>query len=433
MTEEERQRQRLQAELARKKQDEIAMLSQSAMTPEELAQLTEQAGYDPSGREAMLASMLRGGQDAVFGDMPQGKQIGDIYVAPTWSESLNAAAQKGIGGYQMGQARKEQTAIDEKRGLAKTAAAKVAAEEARVKSLGQAQSDLADMVDTEADNARDERRLTQAAEIARLNREAADKRHGLTLAARQTLQDQRLKAQAEQAQAAADAKAAKEAEGPKDEPLSPASAAAGIREYRNRIMQDVLPMAQALQRFDTALSPYAVGGEKERAFGDIPGMGQFSGKGGMVGYAGRMGEKAAAMLGGEDGATDPEQIFAVARDIANTKVREGAGLSQTVAEIARMKAVLDGEFGTDPAVVRNSVDAVKAAMNADIHALRSGTHPQVVEMYDQAAGDNNITTKQFQRLQFAGDEPQAAAEPAPAGVDQETWQHMTEEERALFR
>lgn len=431
MTEEERQR--LQAELLRKQQAQIAMLSQSAMSPEQLAQLTEQSGYDPAGKEAMLATMLRGGQDAVFGDMPQGKQIGDIYVAPTWSESLNAAVSKGLGGYQMGQARKEQTAIDEKRGLAKTAAAQIAAEEARVKQLADAESGMTSMLNAQGDDARAERQITQQAENARLSREAADNRLSRTMAQQQTLQDQRLKAQAEQAQAAADAKAAKEAEGPKDEPLSPASAAAGIREYRNRIMQDVLPMAQALQRFDTALSPYAVGGEKERAFGDIPGMGVLSGKGGMTGYVGRMGEKVAALAGGEDGATDPEQIFAVARDIANTKVREGAGLSQTVAEIARMKAVLDGEFGSDPAVVRNSVDAVKAAMNADIHALRAGTHPQVVEMYDRQAGDNNITTKQFQRLQFAGDEPEAAAEAAPAGVDAETWQHMTEEERALFR
>ena len=183
MTEEERQR--AWAEQLRKVQDRVAMLSQSAMTPEELAQLTEQAGYDPSGREAMLASMLRGGQDAVFGDMPQGKQIGDIYVAPTWSESLNAAAQKGVGGYQMGQARREQTAIDEKRGLAKTAAAKVAAEEARKEQLATAEKGLAGMVTADQKAAMDERRLQQTADIAATNRAAADARLTRTLTAQE--------------------------------------------------------------------------------------------------------------------------------------------------------------------------------------------------------------------------------------------------------
>jgi len=172
MTEEERQR--LQAELLRKQQEQVAMLSQSAMTPEELAQLTEQAGYDPSGKEAMLATMLRGGQDAVFGDMPQGKQIGDIYVAPTWSESLNAAAQKGIGGYQMGQARKEQTAIDEKRGLSKAAAAKVAAEQARIEQLAQAEEGLAAMLTDDQKAAMEQQKFaeTQANNAARNQREA---------------------------------------------------------------------------------------------------------------------------------------------------------------------------------------------------------------------------------------------------------------------
>ena len=180
MTEEE-ERQRLQAELLRKQQEQVAMLSQSAMTPEELAQLTEQAGYDPSGKEAMLATMLRGGQDAVFGDMPQGKQIGDIYVAPTWSESLNAAAQKMIGGYQMGQARKEQTAIDEKRRLSKAAAARVAAEQARAKQQATAESELNDLLNAQGDDARAERQLTQAAENARLAREGAESRFQRTL------------------------------------------------------------------------------------------------------------------------------------------------------------------------------------------------------------------------------------------------------------
>jgi hypothetical protein len=182
MTEEERQR--LFAEMLRKQQEEVATLSQSSMTPEQLAAAMAQSGYDPAGKEAMLASMLRGGQDALYGEMPQGKEIGDIYVAPTWSESLNAAVQKGMGGYQMGQARKEQTGIDEKRGLAKTAAAQVAAETQRVEQLADAEKGLATMVNAQGDDARAERQMAQQAENARLSREAADNRLTRTLEAR---------------------------------------------------------------------------------------------------------------------------------------------------------------------------------------------------------------------------------------------------------
>ncbi len=181
MTEEERQR--LFAEMLRKRQAEVGMLSQSTMTPEELAAAMQQSGYDPAGKEAMLATMLRGGQDAVFSDMPQGKQIGDIYVAPTWSESLNAAAQKGIGGWQMGQARKEQTAIDEKRALSKTAEARLAAEAARKEQLATAESGVMDMMTAEQKAAMDAKRLQQQADIAAANRSAADSRLTRTLEA----------------------------------------------------------------------------------------------------------------------------------------------------------------------------------------------------------------------------------------------------------
>lgn len=182
MTEEERQR--LQAELLRKQQEQVAMLSQSSMTPEELAAAMQQSGYDPAGKEAMLASMLRGGQDAVFSDMPQGRMMGNVYAAPNWAESLNGAASKLVGGYQMGQARKEQTAIDEKRALSKTAAAKLAAETARKEQLATAQGNLGDMLTAEQTAAMAERRLQQTADIAAARERGANARLTRTIDAK---------------------------------------------------------------------------------------------------------------------------------------------------------------------------------------------------------------------------------------------------------
>lgn len=140
MTEEELKA--LYAKMLRESQGRVDMLSQSAMSPEQLAALAEQSGYDGSSREAMAAALMRGGQEALYSQMPQGKTVGDIYVAPTWSESLNGAAQKLIGGYQMGQARKESQAIDEQQKAAKAAAAQVAVEAARKKELGSEQRNL---------------------------------------------------------------------------------------------------------------------------------------------------------------------------------------------------------------------------------------------------------------------------------------------------
>jgi hypothetical protein len=73
------------------------------------------ANRDFDGRQAMIAQQLRQGNDNLMAEAPQGKQMGDVYVAPTWSENLAGAAQKMIGGYQMGQARKAGNQLGEDR------------------------------------------------------------------------------------------------------------------------------------------------------------------------------------------------------------------------------------------------------------------------------------------------------------------------------
>jgi len=176
MTPDELARQQARANYLRQQQSQADVLRKSAMTPEALAEAIRLSGYDPQGKEQMLATMLRGGQDALFGEMPQGKRVGEVYVAPTWSETLNAAVQKGLGGYQMGQARKEQTSIDDQRAAATSAEAQVAAEQARAKQLADAEKAIMSTMDSQSDDDRAERKMAQAAELAGLARAAADAR-----------------------------------------------------------------------------------------------------------------------------------------------------------------------------------------------------------------------------------------------------------------
>ena len=176
MTPDELARQQARANYLRQQQSQAEVLRKSAMTPEALAEAIRLSGYDPQGKEQMLATMLRGGQDALFGEMPQGKRVGEVYVAPTWSESLNSAVQKGLGGYQMGQARKEQTSIDDQRAAASSAEAQVAAEQARAKQLADAEKAIMSTMDSQSDDDRAERKMAQAAELAGLARAAADAR-----------------------------------------------------------------------------------------------------------------------------------------------------------------------------------------------------------------------------------------------------------------
>ena len=102
----ELEKQRRQAEVIRGMTAGMSPAMTTQMTDEQRAILEQQAAQDPATKEAMMAEMLRTGSDALFNTgVAQGKTIGDIYVAPTWSESLNNAVKQGIGGYQMGKAR----------------------------------------------------------------------------------------------------------------------------------------------------------------------------------------------------------------------------------------------------------------------------------------------------------------------------------------
>lgn len=417
MTEEERQR--LQAELLRKQQEQIAMLSQSAMSPEQLAQLTEQAGYDPAGKEAMLATMLRGGQDAVFGDMPQGKQVGDIYVAPTWSESLNAAVSKGLGGYQMGQARKEQTAIDEKRGLSKAAAAQVAAEEARAKQQATAESDLNAMLNAQGDDARAERQITQQAENARLSREAADARLTRTLAARASAPSaantpKRSNSQPVQYQLKDGSKVwgtmvdGQPVDATTGQPISLEGASRVMEKTEYQRDKDLekfgartekaRTLAERVENLDTILQPYVEQGLKPD---QIPGIGALEKTEGVVGNVARFASDLTA-----DGAPAGEVNSAV-RGVMNIITRNQAGMSQTIAEIERLTGESATKLLNDPQTFLEYYDRLKDSIAADLRHVAQTTPPEAVEAYkaNLAEGEFDVSNPQFRRFEFGGQKP----------------------------
>jgi hypothetical protein len=66
--------------------------------------------------------------DMLMSEGPKGKQMGNVYVAPTWSENLAGAVQKGIGGYGLGQTNKRER-------LGRETAGDLAAEEAARRRL----------------------------------------------------------------------------------------------------------------------------------------------------------------------------------------------------------------------------------------------------------------------------------------------------------
>ena len=437
MTEEE-ERQRLQAELLRKKQEQVAMLSQSAMTPEELAQLTEQAGYDPSGKEAMLATMLRGGQDAVFGDMPQGKQIGDIYVAPTWSESLNAAAQKMIGGYQMGQARKEQTAIDEKRRLSKAAAARVAAEQARAKQQATAESELNDLLNAQGDDARAERQIQQTAENARLSREAADNRLSRTLEARANVPKSGSSGRGSKNEptrfidpyngnelmAAFDKASGTYFDPITGQPLAP-------ERMEGKIREDAMTEGQrekAVQQFidknkDTFGLMHDIQSAEETwvANGMQPGENPFNW---FTKQAGVLGDAARVVSDiGEDGAPT-QNDYAAAQTVFNTIGRLRAGLSQTNTEIARIKTETGQDPMASPDVMMKYWGRLEKKVANDIAMANKTASPRTIQAYQRWEGQKADTD-----APVIGMEDFAPAPPAANGLTPEEQRELEELER----
>lgn len=155
-----------EAEIARRRREleaQSAMLRKGGLTPEQMAVLVAQSGYDGSDRQDMMADMLRTGQAALIGgELPQGKQMGAVYAGPTWSEALNAAAQRALGGYQMGEARREGRKIEKRQEAALKAKEGIAAEQSRIEQLQAVEKQQDALVRQGLQNAMAKERLDRA-------------------------------------------------------------------------------------------------------------------------------------------------------------------------------------------------------------------------------------------------------------------------------
>ncbi len=181
---------------------------------------------------------------------------------------------------------------------------------------------------------------------------------------------------------------------------------------------DINKLNTALGNYKEAFSQFAEGGENAREYGDIPGQGRFSGKDGTVGYLARMAESVVAAANGDN--VSPEVIYGLARDISNVQIRDNAGLSQTAAEIARLKPVLEGEFGADPIVVRESIARVMKVMQNELQILRDTLHPQVLDRYNARAGANSLfNTESLEPLKFPDSRSKRNEEAAAGGVNKQ--------------
>jgi hypothetical protein len=148
LTEEERRIMRMQAQMQRAAQGQSLtplegqmspnMINQSALLPERV-QATESdranALQDFTGKEAALAAQMRGGRQQMDQAMPQGRTVGNQYLAPNWAENLAGAVSKGMGAYDVAQARGGQRGLEKSRKEKADALGKVAGEDRYNKAM----------------------------------------------------------------------------------------------------------------------------------------------------------------------------------------------------------------------------------------------------------------------------------------------------------
>jgi hypothetical protein len=384
-------------------QGNVDTLSQTAMDPEQLAQLAEQAGYDPSGKEAMLATMLRGGQDAVYGDMPQGRMMGDAYAAPSWSESLNGMASKLVGGYQMGQARKEQTGIDEKRGLSKTAAAKVAAEEARIKQLDSAQGDLRALQTDEQKILMERQKAAAAAERFNKQQSAAESRLTRTLAAKGTGTGSSGRGSKNEPvryidpyDGAEQMAAFDKSSGTYFDPMT--GGQMDPKRMEGKIREDAMTEGQrekAVQTFidknkDTFGLMHDIESAQDtwQANGMQPGENPFNW---FTKQTGALGDAARVIADSDKKGAPTQDDYAAAQTVINTISRLRAGLSQTTAELERIRTETGQDVLASPDVFMKYWSRLKTKVGNDIAMANKTASPRTIQAYQRWEGQKSAS------------------------------------------
>jgi hypothetical protein len=391
------------AEMLRKAQERSAMLSQSAMTPEALAAAMQQAGYDPAGKEAMLATMLRGGQEAVYSDMPQGRMMGSVYANPSWSESLNGAAKKLVGGYQMGQARKEQTDIDAKRATATAAESQVTAEAARAKQQQAADAEVAKLVTaqgTAADRqaAMDQRAKQfeegQSRQDARFSRSLAARGPGGTSGGRPSYNEpvRYIDPYSGNEIMASFNKAANRFGNPvTGEEYTPEQMKGYVREDAMTEGQREKAVTTFIEKNkDTFGLMHDIESAQDtwQANGMQPGENPFNW---FTKQAGALGDMSRSLADVGKKGNPTQDDYAAAQTVINTISRLRAGLSQTANELSRIKTETGQDAMVSPEVFIKYWDRLKGKVGNDIAMANKAVSPRTLQAYQRWEGQKTAT------------------------------------------
>ena len=144
-TEEDRRRQQWAAAMLkggdpRKPQMSPDFINQTEISPE----MAALAGQDFSGQQDRLSRQRATAMAMMNQQGPQGKVVGDQYLAPNWAEGLSSAFTKGLGAYNYTKGGREGKELDAQEALGREAQAQVGLIRARqAKEEKQAALDLA--------------------------------------------------------------------------------------------------------------------------------------------------------------------------------------------------------------------------------------------------------------------------------------------------
>lgn len=147
----------------------------------------------------------------------------------------------------------------------------------------------------------------------------------------------------------------------------------------------------AIDEMDKLLAPYAKGGSQSGD--DVPGLGFIEGQRGIFGDVYRL------TLGSEES----RNIQAAMQELTSERIRERAGLTQTLTETQSVLRGMAQQDFSDEKAALNAYGRVRAAYQKDITRLRNSTNAEVLGRFEQNyenAGQTSPLAKTFDVLSF---------------------------------
>jgi hypothetical protein len=320
----------------------------------------------------MIAQQLRQGNDNLMAEAPQGKQMGDVYVAPTWSENLAGAAQKMIGGYQMGQARKAGNQLGEDR---EETAQAVGLQKAMERKKAEQQQDV--------ENQFKDRGLADKAE-ARAEAQAWREEQAKQRRANDAESLRRFEIQ-QAGRKSDDERSDKRLEKIEDKALQTET-----RQYSTALGKSGVPtLGTAINMLESKLEPFQIKDEDGNSTGEyenIPGIGGVSNTEVAGGLATAAGDLWTDMKGdprdaGKPRGKDVRQSF---QKVMNTVIVNEAGKAQTVQEALRQNRAAGFDIWADDKSFVSGISTIKDLMNAAGENVNRGFSQEARDTYANA-------------------------------------------------